>query len=120
MEKNRQEKRLTRHTRVRKKVLGNGARPRLSVFRTSRHIYAQLIDDMAGKTLVSASTLDPELRGKFKHGGNKEAACLVGELIASRAASSNMTEAVFDRGGFRYHGCIKALADKAREKGLKF
>jgi len=93
---------------------------RLSIFRSSKNIYAQVIDDVAGKTLAAASSLDPELKGKVKSGANKDAAEAVGKLIAERAASAGVKEVVFDRGGFIYHGRVQALADGAREGGLKF
>lgn len=109
--------RLKRHKRVRAKISGTALRPRLNVFRSTNNIYAQLIDDVAGVTLASASTLDKELNG---YGGNKEAARKVGELIAKRAAQINITEVVFDRGGYIFHGRVKELAEGAREGGLKF
>ncbi|MDQ5983951.1 MAG: 50S ribosomal protein L18 [Eubacteriales bacterium SKADARSKE-1] len=109
--------RLHRHKRVRGKISGTATKPRLNVFRSINNIYAQLIDDVKGVTLVSASTLDKEING---YGGNKEAAKEVGKLIAQRATSKNITEAVFDRGGYIFHGRIKELADGAREGGLKF
>jgi len=112
--------RLRRHRRVRKKVFGMPGKPRLSVFRSTNHIYAQLIDDVQGVTLVSASTLDPEVKPDIKTGGNIEAAKKVGELVAKRALEKNIEQVVFDRGGFLYHGRVKALADAAREAGLKF
>ncbi|MEF2248214.1 MULTISPECIES: 50S ribosomal protein L18 [unclassified Paenibacillus] len=111
--------RLKRHLRVRKKISGTAARPRLSVFRSSKHMYAQLIDDVAGITLASASTKDKELSG-VGNGGNVEAAAKVGELIAKRAQAKGVTEVVFDRGGYLYHGRIQALATAAREAGLQF
>ncbi len=109
--------RLNRHKRVRGKITGTNERPRLNVFRSTNNIYAQLIDDVAGVTLASASTLDKELNG---YGGNKEAAHKVGKLLAQRAASKNITEVVFDRGGYIFHGRVKELAEGAREGGLKF
>jgi large subunit ribosomal protein L18 len=112
--------RLKRHLRVRKKINGTAERPRLSVFRSSKHIYAQLIDDEKGITLASASTLDKELRGKIANGGSVEAARQVGELIAKRAKEKGVAKVVFDRGGYLYHGRIQALADAAREGGLEF
>lgn len=112
--------RKKRHLRVRNKLSGTSVRPRLNVFRSSKHIYAQLVDDSNGSTLVSASTLDPELKDSFKNGGNAEAAAKVGELVAKRAVEKGFSEVVFDRGGYLYHGRIKALADAAREAGLKF
>ncbi|GIO58313.1 50S ribosomal protein L18 [Paenibacillus cellulositrophicus] len=112
--------RLKRHLRVRKKIQGTAERPRLNVFRSSKHIYAQLIDDVAGVTIVSASTVDKELSGSVKNGGSVEAARQVGELVAKRAKEKGHTSIVFDRGGYLYHGRIQALADAAREAGLEF
>ncbi|SFF00564.1 50S ribosomal protein L18 [Alteribacillus iranensis] len=111
-------KRKKRHLSIRQTVKGTTERPRLSVFRSSKHIYAQLIDDEKGETIVSASTLDKDVN--VDHGGNVEAAAKVGELIAKRASEKGHTSAVFDRGGFVYHGRVKALADAARENGLNF
>ncbi|MDA5110109.1 MULTISPECIES: 50S ribosomal protein L18 [Brevibacillus] len=110
--------RKKRHLRIRKRVVGSAARPRLNVFRSSKHIYAQLIDDVAGHTLAAASSLDKELG--LKNGANVEAAAAVGTLIAKRAKEKGLTEVVFDRGGYIYHGRIKALAEAAREAGLQF
>lgn len=104
------------HTRIREKVSGQGQRPRLNVYRSLNHIYAQLIDDAAGKTLASASTLS----AKLKTGGNVAAAKEVGKLIAERAKEQGIKNVVFDRGGYLYHGRVKALADAAREAGLEF
>ncbi len=112
--------RVKRHLRVRKKINGTTQRPRLSVFRSSKHIYAQLIDDVLGVTVASASTLDKELAGQVSNGGNIEAARKVGELIANRAKAKGVEQIVFDRGGYLYHGRIQALADAAREAGLEF
>ena len=109
--------RLTRHKRVRGKVSGTAERPRLNVFRSTNNIYAQLIDDVKGVTLASASTLDKDFEGK---GGNKEAARKVGALIEKRAADKGITDVVFDRGGYIFHGRVKELAEGAREGGLKF
>ncbi len=95
-------------------------RARLSVFRSNQNIYAQVIDDTKGVTLAAASTLDKELKGKVKAGGNKDAASEVGKLVAARAKKAGVSEVVFDRGGYIYHGRVKALADAAREGGLKF
>ena len=114
----RRESRIRRHRRVRKKVQGTPERPRLSVFRSSRHISAQLIDDLNGVTLASASTLEADLRSK--PGGNLAAARSVGTLIAQRGRAAGITAAVFDRGGYRYHGRVAGLADAARETGLEF
>lgn len=110
--------RKKRHLRVRRHIHGTAERPRLNVFRSSKHIYAQLIDDEKGVTLVSASTLDKEFAGES--GGNIEAATKVGELIAKRAIEKGYKEVVFDRGGYIYHGRVKALAEAAREAGLQF
>ena len=104
-------------TSLRKKSIG---RPRLSVFRSSLHIYVQIIDDVNGNTLAAASTVDKELKGKLKTGANIDAAKAVGKLIAERAVSKGIKEVVFDRGGYIYHGRVKALADAAREAGLAF
>ena len=112
--------RLKRHLRVRKKINGSAARPRLSVFRSSKHMYAQLIDDVSGVTIVSASTQDKELTEVVGNGGNIEAASKVGELIAKRAQAKGVSQVVFDRGGYLYHGRIQALATAAREAGLEF
>ena len=106
--------------RIRKKLSGTPVRPRLAVFRSQAHIYAQVIDDDAGRTLCAASSLDKDLKGKVKAGGNVGAAKEVGKLIAGRAQEKGIQAVVFDRGGFLYHGRIKALADAAREAGLKF
>jgi len=109
--------RTRRHKRVRTKISGTAERPRLCVFRSNSNLYVQVIDDAAGNTLVSASTLDKEV--KTKH-ANKEAAKEVGTLIAKKAIEKNITEVVFDRGGYIYHGVVKELAEAAREGGLKF
>jgi large subunit ribosomal protein L18 len=106
--------------RIRKKLSGSQERPRLAVFRSQTHIYAQVIDDGDGHTVCAASSLDKELRARFKRGANVEAARAVGQLIADRAKAQGVEAVVFDRGGFQYHGRIKALADAARESGLKF
>lgn len=116
----RNQKRKKRHLRVRNKVMGTAERPRLNVFRSLKNIYAQLIDDEAGHTLVSASTLDPELKESVKNGGTVESAELVGELIAKRALDKGFQTVVFDRGGYVYHGRVKALAEGARKGGLQF
>ena len=108
--------RLNRHRRVRGKISGTSERPRLNVFRSSANIYAQLIDDVKGVTLVSASTVEKDFEG----GGNKEAAKRVGKTIAERAVKQGITDVVFDRGGYIYHGRVQALAEGAREGGLKF
>ena len=109
--------RQRRHIRVRRKISGTAERPRLCVYRSNNNLYVQIIDDVAGNTLVQASTLDKEI--KTKH-SNKEAAKEVGTLIAKRAAEKKITEVVFDRGGYIYHGVVKELAEAAREGGLKF
>ena len=105
--------------RIRRRVQGTSERPRLAVHKSLNHIYAQVIDDQAGTTLVSASTLDKELKGQFP-GANLAAAKAVGALIASRAKDKGLTRVVFDRGGYRYHGNVKALAEAARQNGLEF
>ncbi|WP_300277250.1 50S ribosomal protein L18 [Peptacetobacter sp.] len=113
-------KRVQRHKRVRRKVSGTAARPRLCVFRSANNIYAQIIDDVQRVTLISASSLENEVKEAVGHTGNKEAAKKVGELVAKKAIEKGITEVVFDRGGYIYHGRIKELADGAREAGLKF
>jgi len=110
--------RQRRHRRVRAKISGTAERPRLNVFRSLNHIYAQIIDDKAGVTLCSASSLDASLKGN--PGGNKEAARAVGKLIAQRAKEKSVTNVVFDRGGYLYHGRVQELAEGARENGLEF
>ncbi len=114
------ELRVRRHTRIRKRVLGSPERPRLAVFRSDRHIYAQVIDDTSGQTIAAASTVDRGLRGETSYGGNVEAAKRVGTLVAERAREKGISKVVFDRGGFLYHGRVAALADAAREAGLEF
>ncbi|MBI5026278.1 MAG: 50S ribosomal protein L18 [Nitrospirae bacterium] len=109
-----------RHKRIRKKVFGTALKPRLSVFKSLKHIYVQLVDDTTGNTLTSTSTLDKELKGKLKTGGNVESAKKVGEIIAKRAIDKGLKTVVFDRGGYLYHGRVKALADAARKEGLEF
>jgi large subunit ribosomal protein L18 len=112
------ELRRRRHARVRKKVTGTGGKPRLAVFRSARHISAQIIDDTVGRTVVAASTVEAQLRaGKT---GNTEAAASVGRLVAERAKAAGVTQVVFDRGGFLYHGRVAALAEAARQAGLEF
>lgn len=108
------------HTRIRKKLSGSDKRPRLCVFRSLAHIYAQVVDDLAGKTLVAASSLEKEVCGDKKKAGNVAAAKMVGKAIAERAKSKGIEAVVFDRGGYLYHGRVKALAEAARESGLKF
>jgi len=112
--------RLRRKKRIRKKVFGTADRPRLSIYRSASHIYAQVIDDTSGITLVSASTLTETIRGTEGHKGNIAAAGQVGKLLAERALAAKITRVVFDRNGFLYHGRVKALADAAREGGLEF
>lgn len=112
--------RKRRHNRVRVKISGTQERPRLNVFRSVSEIYAQVIDDVAGHTLASASTIDRELRTEVEGKSKTEAAKLVGQLVAQRAQAAGVKKVVFDRGGYRYHGRIKALADGAREAGLDF
>jgi large subunit ribosomal protein L18 len=112
--------RKKRHRRVRAKVTGTADRPRLNVSRSLQHVYAQLIDDTAGHTLAAASTVDKVLRAGNKSGGNIAAAKEVGKLIAERGQAVGITSVVFDRGGYKYHGRVRALADSAREAGLKF
>ncbi len=119
-QKTRAEARQRRHLRIRKRVFGTPERPRLSVFRSLSEIYAQIIDDVEGHTLVSASSIDRELREKVKGLKKSEQARLVGKALAERALSRGIREVVFDRGGFRYSGRVQALAEGAREGGLKF
>ncbi len=118
--KSRNDNRLARHGRVRKKVFGTPEKPRLCIYRSIKNIYAQVINDTEGNTLVSASTLDKEIQEKAKYGGNKEAAKAVGALIAKRALDKGIETVAFDRGGYLYHGRVKELAEGAREAGLKF
>lgn len=112
--------RLKRHERVRNKVSGTAARPRLSVYRSLNHVYAQIIDDVAGKTLASCSTLDKKVAEMVKDASKQEAAKIVGQELAKRALAAKIEEVVFDRGGYIYTGRVKSLADGAREAGLKF
>jgi len=112
--------RIKRHLRVRKAVTGTAARPRLNVFRSLSHIYAQVIDDVTGTTLVAASTMDKELSIANGYGGNVEAAKVVGAAVATRALAKGISKVVFDRGGYIYHGRVAALAQAAREAGLEF
>jgi large subunit ribosomal protein L18 len=109
-----------RHLRVRKRISGTEARPRLNVYRSNKNIYAQVINDVNGTTLVSASSLDKELAEELKNGGTVEAARKVGALVAKRAVAKGVTSVVFDRGGYLYHGRVQALAEAARENGLQF
>jgi len=112
--------RKRRHRRVRKRVVGTSQRPRFNVFRSLKHIYAQVIDDTRGHTLAAASTLDPELRDKVKGLTKTEQAKLVGELLAKRALERGVKKVAFDRGGYKYHGRVKSLAEASREGGLEF
>lgn len=114
---NRQEQRTRRHLRVRKKLSGTAERPRLCVYRSEKNIYAQIVDDVTGNTLVSASSLDKAFEGL---GSNKEAAKKVGEMIAKKAVDKGIKQVVFDRGGYIYHGRVQELAEGAREAGLQF
>ncbi len=109
-----------RHQRLRRRIRGSAERPRLAVFRSLNHIYAQIIDDETGRTLVAADSRGPEFRGRAKSGGNIEAAKVVGELLAQKAKAAGVEQVVFDRGGYQYHGRVKALADAARAGGLHF
>ena len=119
-ETDRRAARLKRHRRVRKRVSGVPGRPRLTVFRSLNHIYAQVIDDTSGHTLASASTVDVELRGQLEGLKKTEQSRAVGKLLAERALSQGVRGVIFDRGGYKYHGRVKALADAAREGGLAF
>ena len=121
--KTKDDRRVRIQLRQRKRIAGSSARPRLSVFRSVAHIYAQVIDDMSGQTLVSASTLDPALKGTFAkdvRGGNVKGAEAIGKAIAERSIEKGITRVVFDRSGFLYHGRIRAVADAARKAGLEF
>lgn len=118
--KNRKEIAQKRHERLRVRLAGTAERPRLSVYRSNKHIYAQVIDDTKGITLVSASSIDKELKDKLSHGGNIEASKAIGKLIAERAKAKGISKVVFDRGGNIYHGRIAAIADAAREGGMDF
>jgi large subunit ribosomal protein L18 len=115
-----QVRRLRRQRHVRKRLYGVAERPRLAVFRSSKHIYAQVINDSTGTTLVSAGTLDPEVRKEAAYGGNKAAAAVVGRLIAERAKQAGIDKICFDRRSYKYHGRIQALAEAARQAGLSF
>ena len=112
--------RQNRHLRVRRKISGTAERPRLCVFRSNKHIYAQVIDDVEGKTLVAASTVEADIKNAVEHGGDKNAAKAVGEAVAKKALDAGITNVVFDRGGYIYTGRVKDLAEAAREAGLKF
>ncbi len=118
--RSRNEMREHRHRRLRKRVAGTPECPRMAVFRSLKHIYAQIIDDEAGRTLLSASSLDKSIADSLKNGSDQEAAKSVGRLIAERALANGITTVVFDRGGHIFQGRVKALADAAREAGLKF
>jgi len=120
VETSRAELRRIRHKRIRKHITGTAERPRLCVFRSSRHIYAQIIDDESGHTLVCASTLEKELRDQIKGLRKTEQAAAIGKVIAQRALEKGIKSVVFDRGGYKYHGRVKALADASREAGLEF
>lgn len=117
---NKNANRLQRHKRVRRKITGTTQRPRLCIFRSANNIYAQIIDDTNRVTVAAASSLDAEVKGAVNHTGNKEAARKVGEMIAKKAVEKGITEVVFDRGGYLYHGRVQELAEGAREAGLKF
>jgi large subunit ribosomal protein L18 len=109
------------HQRLRQRVAGTAERPRLAVYKSERYVYAQVIDDDLGRTLVAAASLEPELKGRLKGGGsNRSAAKMVGETLAERAMEKGIKKVVFDRGGYRYHGKVKELAEAARAKGLEF
>ena len=112
--------RIRRRHRVRRFLRGTADRPRLSVFRTHKHIYVQIIDDAAGRTLVSASTMDKQVRDTVGFGGNKDAAVVIGRTVAERAQAAGLKKICFDRGQFSYHGRVAAVADAAREAGLEF
>ncbi len=113
-------RRVRRQKRVRKRLAGTSERPRLAVFRSSKHIYAQIIDDVAGKTLASASSLDEGVKAEQAYGGNKAAATLVGKAVAERAKGAGIDKVCFDRRSYKYHGRVQALAEAAREAGLQF
>ncbi len=117
---NRAAARIKRHRRIRNKISGTAQQPRLAVFRSNQHMYAQLIDDTAHNTIAAASTMESEIASKLSSTSNVEAAQAVGEAIAKKALEKGITEAVFDRGGYIYHGKVKALAEAAREAGLQF
>ena len=114
------EKRIRRHKRIRKKIVGTEARPRFCVYRGLANIHAQLIDDINEKTLLSVSTEDKSFKKELAYGGNAKAAQMLGEFLAEKAKKKGITEVIFDRAGFHYHGRVKALAESAREHGLKF
>ncbi len=118
--KDRPGRRQVRQRRLRARLRGTAERPRLAVYRSLNHVYAQLVDDDAGRTLAAASSLSKTLKGKVKHGGNREAAAQVGELIAKIALEKGIKKVCFDRAGFKYHGSLASLADSARKAGLEF
>ena len=118
--KEKTKKRIRRHKRIRKKVFGSEGRPRLCVYRGLANIHAQLIDDINEKTLLSVSTKDKSFKKELAYGGNAKAAQVLGELLVEKAKKKGITEVIFDRAGFHYHGRVKALAESAREHGLKF
>ena len=118
--KSRQEIRVKKHDRLRNRFSGTAERPRLSVFRSNKNMYAQVIDDAAGKTLVAASTVEKDVKAELSKTNDTEAAAYVGKLVAKRALDAGIKEVVFDRGGYLYHGKVKALTDAAREAGLEF
>ena len=116
----RQEIRVKKHMKIRNRFSGTAERPRLAVFRSNNHVYAQVIDDVAGKTIVSASTLEKDIKAELKNTDDIEAATKIGDVVAKRALEKGIKAVVFDRGGYIYHGKVKALADAAREAGLEF
>ena len=118
--KSRSEVRVNKHRKLRNRFIGTAERPRLAVFRSNNHMYAQIIDDTVGNTLVAASTLEKDVKAELEKTNNVEAAAYLGTVIAKKAIEKGITSVVFDRGGFIYHGKIKALADAAREAGLNF
>ena len=118
--KSRSEVRVKKHNRLRNHLSGTATCPRLAVFRSNNHVYAQVIDDVAGKTLVSASTLEKDIKAELKNTDDTDAAVKIGEVVAKRALEKGIKAVVFDRGGYIYHGKVKALADAAREAGLEF
>ena len=118
--KSKSEIRVKKHARLRNRFAGTAERPRLAVFRSNNHMYAQIIDDTVGNTLVAASTLEKDVKAELEHTNTVDAAAYVGTVIAKRALEKGISEVVFDRGGFLYHGKVQALADAAREAGLKF
>lgn len=112
--------RIARHARIRKRVIGTAERPRLNIFRSLKNINIQVVDDAAGRTLLAVSTLDKEIKKACSYGGNVNAAKMLGSLLAQKAKEKGITNLVFDRGGYPYHGRVKALADEARKAGLEF